>query len=68
MGLATRQLAGEQVSQAEIDFHRGFYRACRWLLGHPEQALDNLERAARRAYMMTLLELDQATGDESPYI
>jgi hypothetical protein len=68
VSLAQRQMAGEDVSQREIDFHRGWYRACRWLLGHPEQALDNLERAVRSAYLMTQLELDQAVEEDSPYL
>lgn len=66
--LSRRLMAGEDVSQREIDFHRGWYRACKWLLAHPEQAMDNLEKAAKSALLLMELELEQATEADSPYL
>lgn len=66
--LTSRLMAGEQVSQREIDWYRGFYAACKWLLGHPEQAMDNLEKAATRAWRMQEVGLLMAADEESPYI
>ena len=67
-GLAKRLMAGENVSQREVDFHRGFFRACKWVVGHPEQAMGSLERAARQALLLMELELEQEVGDDSPYL
>ena len=61
--LAKRLMAGEEVSQREIDFHRGFYQGAEWVVGHPENAEASLERAARAAWRMAQKEMDQRTAE-----
>ncbi len=67
LGLARRLLSGDKVDQQEIDFHRGFYQGAFWVLGHPEQAENSLERAARQAYLALQLELTSEEDGASPY-
>lgn len=47
-GLAARQLAGEEVSQREIDYYRGAREMAEAIFKYPEIALANLERTAER--------------------
>lgn len=50
--ITRRLMAGQEVDQREIDFHRGFYMGAEWVIGHPEQAEASLERAARKAWRL----------------
>ncbi len=67
--IAERQMRGEEVSQREIDFLRGYYHGALDLLMAPERAEQNLEREAKRAYRKALAEANeaQAKEEESPY-
>ena len=61
--LAKRLMAGEEVSQREIDFQRGFAQGAEWVVGHPEQAEASLERAARKAWRMAQEEQARRTAE-----
>lgn len=67
-GVARRLMAGQKVSPEEIAYMRGFYFGARWIIEHPEKAEESLERAARDAWRMVLLESAEMTELESPYI
>lgn len=64
--LTRRLMAGEVVSQREIDWYRGFFAGAKTVLEQPEKADANLESAARQAWALAQLELT-AEGDEEPY-
>lgn len=65
--ITRRLMSGEEVSQREIDFQRGFYYGIEWILEHPEKAEENLERAARHAWLLVQLEVETTTEGDSPY-
>lgn len=69
LALAKRLMAGGEdiPTEAEIAFHRGWYAGAVFVLTKPEQAMENLERAARIAWMLGKEELMAEEG-ESPYI
>lgn len=67
-GVATRLLAGEKVTQEEIEFYRGFYQGAVFVLQHPEHAERNLERAARVAWLLVQSEVAAEAEEDSPYI
>lgn len=67
-GLVSRQMAGEVVSQREIDYYRGFYDGAQWVIGVPENAEISLEAAAREAWRLTQLELAKRAEESSPYL
>jgi hypothetical protein len=67
LGIARRLMNGEVVDQLEIAHHRGFYQGALWVLGHPEEAEKNLERAARAAWVMANLEQLAEEESASPY-
>lgn len=66
--IARRLMSGQEVSQREIDFHRGFYAGAQWIIERPEEAEANLEKAARWAWAW-LKEIEAETEEESekPY-
>lgn len=66
--IARRLMSGAKVDQREVDYMRGFYFGARWIIEHPEEAEKSLERAARAAWRMVLLEQAEAAEEESPYI
>lgn len=68
LALTKRQMAGEEVSQREIDFNRGFFQGALWALGHPDQAMTSLERAARQAWLAAELEVLTEEEGDSPYV
>lgn len=67
-GITRRLMSGKKVEHDEIVYMRGFYYGARWIIEHPEEAEKSLERAARAAWRMAMLE--QLAEDEasSPYI
>lgn len=67
-GLAGRLMSGSEVSPEEIAYMRGFYYGARWIIEHPEEAEKSLERAARAAWRMVLLEKAAQDESSSPYI
>ena len=54
-------------SSEEIAYQQGFYQGAVWLVSHPALAEQNLERAARLAWLMTLEEAAKHEQEESPY-
>lgn len=66
-GLAARLMGGKPVSPEELAFHRGFYAGADWIIGHPEKAMESLERAASHAHTLLQVELLKQEEDESPY-
>lgn len=52
-------------SREEIQYHKGFYQGCIWVLAHPEHAAINLERAARTAWLLSHDDIDQAEQEET---
>ncbi len=67
-GLISRQLAGEEVSQREIDYMRGCKEMAEAIFKYPETALANLERTAERLLRQEF-EQEVAEHDaQSPYI
>lgn len=66
--LARRLMSGGKVSPEEIAYMRGFYYGARWIIEHPEKAEESLERAARAAWRMTLIEAAEIAESDSPYI
>lgn len=67
--LTKRLLAGEDVSQREIDYYRGALDIAKAIFKYPEVALDNLERTARRAWAARVeQEVSDLFVDASPYI
>jgi hypothetical protein len=66
--IARRLMGGEDVSQREIDFHRGFYYGVNYATGIPEVVEDNLTRTARIAYALALNEFEQESIVDSPYL
>lgn len=67
LSLSKRIMRGEEVSQREIDYHRGFYDGAKYAVLIPEVALANLERVAREAWK---LQDSEETDDQewSPYL
>jgi hypothetical protein len=68
LGISERLMGGEEVSQREIDFHRGFYYGVNYATGIPEVVEDNLARTARLAYALALDEFEQESIKDSPYL
>lgn len=48
--LVKRLMRGEEVSQTEIAYYRGFHEGARMVLSYPKVALANLEKAAAKGY------------------
>lgn len=63
--LARRLMTGWQPDLREIDFHRGFYEGVRAVLERPEEAEQNLELVARRAWQTAQL---AESEEEPPYV
>lgn len=63
--LARRLMAGEVVDQREIDYQRGFIRGALEVIERPEQAIADLELAARRAW--TAAQLEPISQEATPY-
>jgi hypothetical protein len=47
------QTPSDIPSREEIEYHKGFYMGCIWVLAHPEYAEASLEKAARAAYALS---------------
>jgi hypothetical protein len=65
--IAKRLLRGEEVSQSEIDFQRGYYTAVEDILDAPEKAVEKLELRGRMAWVAFQLKVNEAEGEEAPY-
>lgn len=66
--LARRLMAGEVVSQRELDYNKGFYDGAYYAVAHPEKAITSLEHAAIAAWELKLDELGAEAQSSSPYI
>lgn len=64
--VAKRLMAGYDVSTLEIDYKRGYYQGALDTLLRPEKAWENLEKAARRAWLRQSEMLSEKEG-EVPY-
>ena len=67
--LGARLLAGTPIEEVQrnIDFNRGWYSALEWFTGVPEHAMESFEKAAQRAFQLTVLEGLALSEEDSPY-
>lgn len=63
--LAQGLMAGKPAIPEEIAFNRGFYEGALFAVSQPEQAAENLDRAARAAVIRTAVEEEE--GENAPY-
>lgn len=55
----------ERPSDEEIAFYQGFYQGAVFVLGHPDKAMENLERIARIAWTLVQAEVNDDEGGDS---
>lgn len=67
VGLARQLMSGAEIDQRKIDFFRGYFQGALDTVERPDKAEENLEKAARRAWALTQLELETEKEEESPY-
>lgn len=65
--IARRLMAGEEVSQREIDWYRGYYAGALETLRRPYVAEHNLEGAARLAWGLASEAITEKEN-ETPYV
>jgi hypothetical protein len=66
--LVSRQLAGQEVSQRDIDYMRGCKEMAEAIFRYPTQALSQLERTAERLLAKEFEREVIAHSEQSPYI
>ncbi len=67
-GLTSRQLAGVEVSQREIDYYRGSLEMAQTIFKYPEIALANLEQTTERLLRNEFEQEAEGQLAFSPYI
>lgn len=63
LGMAKRLMSHAVIDQREIDYFRGYYDGAKDLLDRPQQVVESLEVAAKRAFALAQAEM-LATEDE----
>lgn len=68
-GELARRMMGpksRRPTDEEIAYQQGFYAGAHWIVSHPDKAMENLERTARIAWLMTQkLSEEMMEGDDS---
>jgi hypothetical protein len=62
--IVSRLKRGEVIDQREIDHHRGFIEGAVFAVTHPEVADQNLELAARMAWVVGMRDIEADEGEE----
>lgn len=67
LSIARQLMRGEKVDSELVSYMRGYYNGARDTVEQPARAAENLERAARAAWLEVELEIENATKEESAY-
>ena len=68
LSIARQLMRGEKVDPELVSYMRGYYNGARDTVEQPARAAENLERAARAAWLEVELEVQAAKEEESVYV